>query len=101
MTSFTVPAGACQDAVFDHARQHLAAAASLARFNGVSREHTDSDVRAFLSWCAGRGIEPLRAQRAQLEWYVRWMQKTRRRASVDNAASMYGSYVVTGSRGKR
>jgi len=78
MTSFTVPAGACEDAVFDDARLHLAAAAYLARFKGVSREHTDSDLRAFLSWCVGRGIEPLRAQRAQLELCVHWMQKTRR-----------------------
>lgn len=50
----------------------------LARFKGLSRTHTDSDLRAFLSWCAGRDIEPLQAQRAQLELYVRWMQETRR-----------------------
>jgi site-specific recombinase XerD len=78
MTSFIVPAGAGEDAAFDDVRLHLAAAAYLARFKGPSREHTDSDLRAFLSWCAGRGIDPLRAQRAQLELYVRWMQETRR-----------------------
>ena len=78
MTSFIVPAGAGEDAAFDDVRLHLAAAAYLARFKGLSREHTDSDLRAFLSWCAGRGIDPLRAQRAQLELYVRWMQETRR-----------------------
>jgi len=75
MTSFTVPAGAGEDAVIDDARLPLAAAAYLARFKGLSREHTDSDLRAFLVWCAGRDIEPLRAQRAQLELYVRWMCK--------------------------
>jgi len=78
MTYFIVPAGAGEDAAFDDVRLHLAAAAYLARFKGLSREHTDSDLRAFLSWCAGRGIDPLRAQRAQLELYVRWMQETRR-----------------------
>jgi integrase/recombinase XerD len=78
MTSFIVPAGAGEDAVSDDARLHLAVAAYLARFKGLSREHTDSDLRAFLRWCAGRGIDPLRAQRAQLELYVRWMQESRR-----------------------
>jgi hypothetical protein len=51
MTSFVVPAGAGEDAAFDDVRLHLAAAASLARFKGLSREHTDSDLRAFLTWC--------------------------------------------------
>jgi integrase/recombinase XerD len=78
MTSFIVPAGAGEDAVSNDVRLHLAAAAYLARFKGLSREHTDSDLRAFLSWCARRDIDPLRAQRAQLELYVRWMQETRR-----------------------
>jgi hypothetical protein len=64
MTSFIVPAGAGEDVAFDDSRLHLAAAAYLARFMGMCREHTDSDLRAFLSWCAGRDIEPLRAQRA-------------------------------------
>jgi site-specific recombinase XerD len=73
-----VPSGAGEDAVSDDARLHLAAAAYLARFKGLSREHTDSDLRTFLNWCAGRDIDPLRAQRAQLELYVRWMQEIRR-----------------------
>src|SRR5450631_3517032 len=78
MTSFIVPAGAGQDADFNDVRLPLAVAAYLARFKGMSRAHTDSDLRAFLTWCASRDIEPLRAQRAQLELYVRWMQETRR-----------------------
>src|SRR5680860_641343 len=78
MTSFIVPAGAGDHAVLDDALLPLATAAYLARFKGLSREHTDSDLRAFLNWCVGRGIEPLQAQRAQLELYVRWMQETRR-----------------------
>ena len=78
MTSFIVPAGAGQDAVFNDARLPLAVAAYLARFKGMSRAHTDSDLRSFLTWCAGRDIAPLKARRAQLELYVRWMQETRR-----------------------
>jgi integrase/recombinase XerD len=56
----------------------LAARAYLARFKGLSREHTESDLRIFLGWCAGRDLEPLAARRADLELYVRWMQETRR-----------------------
>jgi len=29
----------------------LAVAAYLARFKGSSREHTESDLRCFLTWC--------------------------------------------------
>jgi integrase/recombinase XerD len=75
MTSFIVPAGAGEDAAFDDARLHLAAAADLARFKACPAR-TDSDLRAFVSWCVGRDIEPLQAQRAQLELYVRWMPVT-------------------------
>jgi integrase/recombinase XerD len=32
----------------------LAVAAYLARFTGLSRTHTESDLRAYLSWCADR-----------------------------------------------
>jgi len=78
MTSFIVLADAGEDAAFDDARLPVVAAAYLARFKGLSREHTDSDLRAFLGCCAERDIEPLQTQRAQLELYVRWMQETRR-----------------------
>ena len=33
-------------------RLRLAVAAYLARFTGSSREHTDSDLRRYLTWCA-------------------------------------------------
>jgi integrase/recombinase XerD len=56
----------------------LAAAAYLARFKGSSREHTDSDLRCYLAWCAERALDPLAIQRAHLELYIRWMQETRR-----------------------
>ena len=32
----------------------LAVAAYLARFKGSSREHTESDLRCYLAWCAER-----------------------------------------------
>jgi integrase/recombinase XerD len=59
-------------------RQRLAVAAYLARFKGSSREHTESDLRCYLSWCAERGLDPLAAQRPHLELYIRWMQEIRR-----------------------
>jgi site-specific recombinase XerD len=80
----------------------LATSACLARFKGISRDHTDSDLRVFLSCCAERGIEPLSAQRMELELFVRWMQGTRRfkpstvawRMSV--VAGFYRTCVVDG-----
>src|SRR5690348_10978852 len=56
----------------------LAVAAYLARFKGSSREHTESDLRCYLAWCAGHGLDPLAAQRPHLESYIRWMQEIRR-----------------------
>jgi len=49
----------------------LAVAAFLARFTGASRQHTESDLRCYLSWCAERGLDPLAAQRPHLELYIR------------------------------
>ena len=56
----------------------LAVAAYLARFKGSSREHTESDLRCYLAWCAERGLDPLAARRPHLELYIRWMQEIRR-----------------------
>jgi hypothetical protein len=42
-------------------------AAYLARFKGSSREHTESDLRSYLAWCAERDLDPLAAQRPHLE----------------------------------
>ena len=53
-------------------------AAYLARFKGSSREHTASDLRCYLTWCAERGLDPLAVRRPQLELYIRWMQEIRR-----------------------
>ncbi len=59
-------------------RLRPAVAAYLARFKGSSRQHTESDLRCYLSWCAERGLDPLAAQRPHLELYIRWMQEIRR-----------------------
>jgi integrase/recombinase XerD len=56
----------------------LAVAAYLARFKGSSREHTESDLRCYLAWCAERRSDPLAARRLHLELYIRWMQEIRR-----------------------
>jgi site-specific recombinase XerD len=80
----------------------LAVAADLARFKGSSREHTESDLRCYLSWCAERGLDPLAARRPHLELYIRWMQEVRwfkpstvsRRFSV--AAGFYKTCVIDG-----
>lgn len=52
---------------------------------------------AVVSWCAGRDIEPLRAQRAQLELYVRWMQETRRYkpSTVSRRSSVVSGFYRT------
>jgi integrase/recombinase XerD len=55
----------------------LAVAAYLARFTGSSREHTESDLRCYLSWCAEHSLDPLAARRPHLELYLRWMQEVR------------------------
>jgi hypothetical protein len=83
-------------------RLRLAVAAYLARFKGSSREHTESDLRCYLAWCAGHGPDPLAAQRPHLELYIRWMQEIRRfkpstvsrRFSV--AAGFYRTCVLDG-----
>jgi site-specific recombinase XerD len=80
----------------------LAVSAYLARFKGISREHTCSDLNAFFTWCAARGVEPLAAQRTDLELFVRWMQETlrfkpstvARRTSV--VAGFYRTCVIDG-----
>ncbi len=96
-----IPNSCTSDALADHIR--LAAAAYLGRFKGSSREHTESDLRCYLTWCAGRGLDPLAARRADLDLYIRWMQEVRRfkpstvsrRFSV--AAGFYRTCVIDGA----
>ncbi len=68
-----------QPALVPHAdRLRLAAAAYLARFKGTSRDHANSDLRCYLTWCADRSLDPFLARRPHLELYIRWMQEIRR-----------------------
>ena len=79
--------------------------AYLARFTGSSAEHTESDLRCYLTWCAERDLGPLAARRPHLELYIRWMQEVRRfkpstvsrRFSV--VAGFYRTCVIDGVRG--
>ena len=60
----------------------------LAGFKRSSREHTESDLRCYLAWCAERGLDPLTAKRPHLELYIRSMQEIRRfKPSTDPAWS--------------
>jgi integrase/recombinase XerD len=78
-------------------RLRLAVAAYLARFKGSSREHTESDLRCYLSWCAERGLDPLAAQRPHLELYIRWMQEIRwfRPSTVSRRFSVVAGFYRT------
>jgi len=79
MTNFTdLPSGPPDHLVPCTDQLRLAVAAYLARFKGSSRDHTESDLRCFLAWCAERGLDPLAARRPHLELYLRWMQEIRR-----------------------
>ena len=83
-------------------RLRVAVAAFLARYSGLSRAHTASDLRGFLDWSSQRSLDPLAASRPQLELFVRWMQETRRlkpstvsrRTSV--VAGFYRTCVIDG-----
>jgi integrase/recombinase XerD len=83
-------------------RLRLAGVAYLTRFKGSSREHTESDLRCYLAWCAERGLDPLAAPRPHLELYIGRMQEIRRfrpstvsrRFSV--AAGFYRTRVLDG-----
>ena len=103
MMNFPEPPPVPSDRLVPHADPlRLALAAYLARFKGRSREHTESDLRCFLTWCAERGLDPLAARRPHLELYIRWMQEIRwfkpsavsRRFSV--AAGFYRTCVIDG-----
>ena len=103
MTNFTELPSVPSDRLVPFTDQlRLAVAAYLARFKGSSREHTASDLRCFLAWCAERGLDPLAVRRAHLELYLRWMQEVRlfkpstvsRRFSV--VAGFYRTCVIDG-----
>ncbi len=83
MTTQNAPAQSGENRQLHDVRLPLAVAAYLARYKGLSRTHTDSDLRAFLHWCGERRLSPLDARRVDLELYVRWMQEVRGVQAVD------------------
>jgi site-specific recombinase XerD len=80
----------------------LAMAGYLARFQGQSRRHTESDLRSYLRWCLERGFDPLAATRAHIELFLRWMQEDRRYAAATVSrrlsvlAGFYRTCVIDG-----
>ena len=80
----------------------LALTACLARFKGSSREHTESDLRCYVAWCAEHGLNLLAARRPHLELYLRWMQEVRRfkpstiSRRFSAAAGFYRTCVIDG-----
>jgi integrase/recombinase XerD len=43
-----------------------AVAAYLGRYKGMSRMHTESDLRIFLRWCTNLDLDPLSIGRAEI-----------------------------------
>jgi integrase/recombinase XerD len=62
----------------DHVVLRAAVSVYLGRYRGDSRLHTQSDLRIFLAWCTEHDLQPLSVVRADIEWYVRWLQDVRR-----------------------
>jgi hypothetical protein len=56
----------------------VAVAAHLARYKGLSRAHTNSDLQVSLRWCAERHLAPLTVRRVDVELFVRWLEEVRR-----------------------
>lgn len=52
-------------------RHELAAMTYLARFGGATVKNYTSLLRSFFTWCADHDLDPIEAQRAHLELYVR------------------------------
>ena len=102
MTNFTELASV-PDRPVPHADQlRLAVAAYLARFKGSSREHTESDLRCFLFWCAERGLDQLAARRPHVELYIRWdaggppVQALHRLAALPGRSRFYRTCAIDG-----
>ncbi len=56
----------------------VAIAAHLARYKGLSRAHTCSDLQVFLRRCTDHELDPLTVRRADVELFVRWLEEVRR-----------------------
>jgi hypothetical protein len=72
----------------------VAVAAHLARYKGLSRAHTSSDLQGFLHWCYDRDLQPLRARRADVELFVRWLEVVRRFKPLYGVAATLGGHLL-------
>ncbi|HEY5049952.1 MAG TPA: tyrosine-type recombinase/integrase [Acidothermaceae bacterium] len=74
-----------------------AAVAHLARYRGLSRSHTESDLRIFFRWCDNRSLDVLAVQRVDLELYLRWMQDVRgfKASTVSRRLSVVAGFYRT------
>lgn len=59
-------------------RHELAAMTYLARFSGATLTNYSSLLKTFFAWCADHGLDPLDAERAHLELYVRHCELERK-----------------------
>lgn len=59
------------------ARHELAAMTYLAGFSGATHANYSNLLKTFFQWCAQVGLDPLDAQRAHLELYVRHCENER------------------------
>jgi integrase/recombinase XerD len=50
----------------------------LARYKGLTRQHAECDLRAFLDWALDHDLHPLEVRRPHIELYLNWMQEVRR-----------------------
>ncbi len=72
MADSVVPHGVSDDLL------RVAIAAHLARYKGLSRAHTNSDLQVYLRWCADHQLHLLAVRRADVELFVRWLEEVRR-----------------------
>jgi hypothetical protein len=74
----------------------LAVAGYLARYKALPH-HAESDLRAYLGWCADRHLGSLTASRPQVELYVRWTQVIRRLkpSTVSRRTSLVAGFYRT------
>ena len=81
----------------DEAVLRLAVAAYLARYKGLSRRHVECDLRAFLDWSLGHGLDPFEVRRPHIELYLRWMQEVRgyKPATVSRRLSILSGFYRT------
>ena len=77
----------------------LAVGACLARFKDSSREHTESDLRCYLTWCAEQGLHPAGRTSSSASRYMQEIRRLKpstvsRRFPV--AAGFYRTCVIDG-----